>query len=71
MVCRWISSTSNAAPAMATSRTYSGAPLQRVLCHRDDDQSAEMDALKTVLTQFLSSCGHPVPVELDRGMPGA
>ncbi|RYE68295.1 MAG: LysR family transcriptional regulator [Oxalobacteraceae bacterium] len=42
-----------------------------VLCHRDDDQSAEMDALKTVLAQFLSSRGHPVPVELDRGMPGA
>ncbi|PMR85771.1 hypothetical protein C1H21_22060 [Xanthomonas arboricola pv. juglandis] len=38
---------------------------------RDDDQSAEMDALKTVLTQFLSSCRHPVPVGLARGMPGA
>lgn len=39
-----------------------------VLCHRRDDPSAELQALRFVLAQFLAERGHPVPVALQMGI---
>ena len=53
-----------AAPGVAYRQLAEPITGPIVLCHRDGDQSPELQTLYRVLSQFLAERGHPVPAAL-------